>query len=625
MKHVIIGTAGHVDHGKTALVKALTGQDTDRLPEEKTRGISIDLGFAHFSLSNTLDAAIVDVPGHERFLKNMLAGVGGIDLALLVVAADEGVMPQTREHLAMLDLFGIKKGIIALTKIDKADVEWLELIEDEIRESVKGTFLADASMLRVSSVTGQGIKELQKALFLAAESVIGRDQAAPFRLWIDRAFTVKGYGVVVTGSVLSGSVAIGDALCLQPKGCTVKVRGIQTHGENAEQAAAGQRAAINLSGTEAGQAGRGMLLTCPSRALVSQTWDITANWCEEVKGGMRVRLHLGTGEWIGRLRMAANTPPGLARLSLEEPLPGSAGESGILRLYSPQTLLGGVTLIAPIDRRRPLSATAGLAAALSSGDADTIISEITRLTSMPLTLSAIKRSAGYLPDSACRESLDRMESEGHILQLEDSYLSTQAAEQIANNVLIKLKQEQSLPAKNAGISKETVRQWTHLEERWFDFLIERWDEAGRITRTGSVIALPEQRSHYRQWLHSAVERVDAFYGKAGLCHIDSGTLARDLMLDSLSAKNMYESLLREDILVRTGDIVVYSKTLQYNVSLIQQYLAEFKTATTAQLRDIMHTSRKLAIPLLEYCDMHKYTMREGDLRRLGQKRAEFPE
>ena len=260
MKHLIIGTAGHVDHGKSALIKALTGTDTDRLKEEKQRGISIDLGFAALSLGKDIQAGIVDVPGHERFLKNMLAGTGGIDMAMLVIAADEGVMPQTREHLAMLNLYGIKNGIVVINKIDKVESEWLELVEEDVKSTLAGTFLTHAPLCRVSAATGQGIAELRRILADVAGTLPARDSMAPFRLWIDRAFTVKGYGVVVTGSVLSGTAKLGDNLILYPSAKPVRIRGLETHGTKAEKVMAGQRAAINITGADLNEVSRGMAL-----------------------------------------------------------------------------------------------------------------------------------------------------------------------------------------------------------------------------------------------------------------------------------------------------------------------------------------------------------------------------
>ncbi len=342
MKHIIIGTAGHVDHGKTALIKALTGTDTDRLIEEKLRGISIDLGFAALRLTDELTLGIVDVPGHERFLKNMLAGTGGIDLALLIIAADEGIMPQTREHLAMLELLGIQQGIVVITKIDKVDADWLELVEEDVKQLLAGTFLAAAPLCRVSAVTGAGLEELRRELLTATLKMTPRDSSAPFRLWIDRVFTIKGHGTVATGSVLSGAASVGDSLQLYPAGELLRVRGLESHGVKVETVYAGQRAAINLGGTDAAALERGMVLSAPRRGLVSAVWDLIAEWRQEVTSGTRVRLHLGTGEFLGRVYRFKDQSPRYMRIILEKPLSAGLGDKAIIRQYSPQVLLGGL-------------------------------------------------------------------------------------------------------------------------------------------------------------------------------------------------------------------------------------------------------------------------------------------
>ena len=347
MKYMIIGTAGHVDHGKTALIRALTGTDTDRLKEEKQRGISIDLGFAALELTPELVAGIVDVPGHERFLKNMLAGTGSIDLAMLVVAADEGVMPQTREHLAMLQLYGIRHGLIVLNKIDKVDEEWLELVEEEVRVLVDKTFLTQAPFCRVSALTGAGLTELKQTLIDLASRTAIRDDKAPFRLWIDRVFSVKGHGAVVTGSVLSGRITVGDSASVYPGQKSVRVRGLEWHGQKVEAVVAGQRAAINLAGVEMPELNRGMFLSAPERGQWGLVWDLQVEWLTEVVSGTRVRLHLGTGEYLGRVYRFRNAPAEYVRLVLEESMAAGAGDRGILRLYSPQHLLGGALLIGP--------------------------------------------------------------------------------------------------------------------------------------------------------------------------------------------------------------------------------------------------------------------------------------
>lgn len=617
MNHVIIGTAGHVDHGKTALVKSLSGQDTDRLKEEKARGISIDLGFAHMPLTDTLDAAIVDVPGHERFLKNMLAGVGGIDLALLVVAADEGVMPQTIEHVAMLNLYGIKFGVIAITKVDKVEAEWLELIEEEVNRLIADTFLATAPILRVSAFTGQGLSELKATLARVSDNVEERDADGAFRLWIDRAFTIKGYGVVVTGSVLSGKVAVGQLLQLEPAGLTVKVRGIECHGKDLSQTVAGQRAAINLSGVDTDQVSRGMLLSSPERSYVSRIWDVSVDWQQAVKSGTRVRLHLGTGEWIGRVRRPRGTPDEIVRLSFEQALPGGAGERGIVRLYSPPKLVAGITLLSPV--LRPTASLVRLAKAMTETDMATFLAEIVASSDQPLTIGKIRRACGYVADHLCQAILEDLQKRVEILRLGESYFSVKQANRLAAKLVERLAQVHNTLPSAAGESREAVRQYLGMEEKWFDHMMLVWQKEGLCITTGSVVALPSHATSHRDWLVESIDKLDKALVNQPLCHLDMDKLTQVLALQSSVTKQMQENLLRAGELVRLGESIVYRKTLQNNVRLIQHYVQENITATAAQLRDVMQISRKLAIPVLEYCDMNKYTVREGDLRRLGPR------
>ncbi|MBI2873609.1 MAG: selenocysteine-specific translation elongation factor [Firmicutes bacterium] len=431
---VIIGTAGHIDHGKTALVGALTGVDTDRLREEKERGISIDLGFAPLVLPGKPGgpggrrAGVVDVPGHERLIKNMLAGAGGIDLALLVIAANEGVMPQTREHLAILALLGVKVGVIALTKVDLVDEEWLALVEEEIAGELRGTFLETAPLCRVSAVTGEGLDGLKEALAAAAGRLPGKDRRGFFRLPVDRVFSQKGSGTVATGTVWSGELEAGQEIEILPEGRRVRVRQIQVHGERSGRALAGQRAALNLPGVEVGDLGRGSVLAAPGRLAPTRRCDVRL---ELLAGGFghqilkplrnwaRVRVYLGTGETLSRVRLleGPQIPPGgtgLARLALEEPLVAGKGDRFVIRSYSPLVTLGGGTVLDPHPdasgavRRRKAAVVAELKVKEKGSPED-------------LVLHLLKEagSAAVVPSSAAtRTGLEAGELEGVLQALE---------------------------------------------------------------------------------------------------------------------------------------------------------------------------------------------------------------
>src|SRR5216110_3562596 len=353
-KHVVVGTAGHIDHGKTSLVKALTGIDTDRLPEEKARGITIDLGFAFLEEPDGLTIEIVDVPGHERFVKNMLAGVGGIDLAMLVIAADEGVMPQTREHLAICSLLHIKTGLIALTKIDLVEPDWLELVKDDVRGAVRETFLEDAPILPVSAKTGEGLAELRAAVRGLAAGVPPRGTDQLPRLPIDRVFTVKGFGTVVTGTLRGGRLAVDDRVQVYPGGVETKIRGLQTHGHPVTEAFAGQRTAVNLQGVERAAVERGDVVglagTLVPTVLVDGTLELLGDAPRAIKSRTRVRFHVGTREIMARV-LLLDTPelePGRmasARFRLEAPLVALPGDRFVVRSYSPIVTIGGGTIL----------------------------------------------------------------------------------------------------------------------------------------------------------------------------------------------------------------------------------------------------------------------------------------
>lgn len=622
MKYVIIGTAGHVDHGKTALIKALTGTDTDRLKEEKARGISIDLGFASLPLADGITAGIVDVPGHERFLKNMLAGTGGIDLVMLVIAADEGVMPQTREHLAMLGLYGVKAGVVALNKCDKVEPEWLDMVEEDIAALLADTFLAAAPRCRVSAVTGAGLTELRQALAAVAAQTPARDSEAPFRLWVDREFSVKGYGAVVTGSALGGAVAIGDGLLLYPSATPVRVRGLQWHGAKVERIYAGQRAAINLGGADSEVPARGMALSSSGRGLVSSAWDVAADWQADAPAaaGTRLRLHLGTGEWLGRVYYYKDQPARFARLLLERPLAGGLGDRGIVRLYSPQHLLGGVTLLAPCRQSRRLGPERPvLADAWAGGDWPAIVASLAADHGQPLTVEELLRAAGYARESLVREALAAAMAVGSVLRLEEYYLAAGTLAGLTRALTDLVGDYHKAQPDRGGLGREIVRQKLGLKEKAFEILQKHWQEKGVIAASGAEIALRAFADKHSDWRQDLLVKAEATLAETGLAGVDEAVIVEKMGLPADKARAAKDILLRQGALVRVGEILVYRKTIQNIVKVIQRHFAASPTLTVAQLRDLLATSRKIALPLLEYYDLHKYTVRDGDVRRPGPK------
>ena len=620
MKHIIIGTAGHVDHGKTALIRALTGTDTDRLKEEKARGISIDLGFAALRLNDDTTAGIVDVPGHERFLKNMLAGTGGIDMVMLVIAADEGVMPQTREHLAMLGLYGVRYGVVVLNKADKVDNDWMELVEEDVRGLLSDTFLAQAPVCRVSAVTGAGLPELRQTLLAVAGKVPARDTKAPFRLWIDRAFIVKGHGTVVTGSALSGTVAVGDTLKVYPGGVTVKVRGLESHGQKAESVSAGQRTAINLSGADTEVLERGMELSAPARGMTATTWDVIADWQEDVPAGTRIRLHLGTAEVLGRLHYYKDLPPKFSRLILEEPLGAGFGDRGIVRLYSPQHLLGGVTLLAPAKPSRRLSPRRlQLAEALEKHNNQEIIGKVIADHGQPIALEDIKRAAGYLPDRLVDEVIESLKKDGVVMVLGNFYLtSAMEADLVKRLVELVAKYHKEQPDR-PGLSKEIARQKLDLKERAYEVLLDYWQKKGAIVIAGADLALREFASKHGDWRQNLVDRAEEAFRDIGLTSVDPPLLAEKLGLPADKARAALDILLKEGALSRVGDMVLAKATIEHVAKLVRKHFATNPTISVGELRDMLETSRKVALPLIEFFDQQKYTVRDGDARKAGPR------
>lgn len=616
MKHIIIGTAGHVDHGKSAIIKALTGVDTDRLKEEKQRGISIDLGFASLALGDKVMAGIVDVPGHERFLKNMLAGTGGIDLAMLVIAADEGIMPQTKEHLAMLQLYGIKQGLIVINKIDKVDEDWLELIESEVREYVSDTFLKSSPCCKVSATSGVGIAELKTLLTDLAGKIPARNGNAPFRLWIDRVFTIKGHGVVATGSVLSGQASVGDSVMLYPKGEVVRVRGLEWHGKKVDNVSAGQRAAINLAGLEMEQISRGMVLSAVDRGEVSKVWDIAADWRQDVSSGLRVRLHMGTGEFLGRIYSFKDSDNKYMRLILEQPLAAGAGDRGIIRLYSPQHLLGGVILAAPGRQSRRLTVTrAELLAAIVAGDDMNAVYNRLAESKELLTKADIKRQSGYWPDRTINQAVDKLTAEKKLCCFNNTYIASTVFEQLTKTATKTLTSFHKAQPDKGGLSKEIVRQNLGINEKSFETILAEWMKLGQYVINGGDLALASHASRHGDWRQELIDKVAVSLNDIGLTSVDKDLLAQKMSLTPEKAKAAHELLVKAGMLIKVGDYFVYSKTMQYIVQVIHRHFLEKQTLTVAELRDILNTSRKTAVPLLEYMDMHKYTTREGDVRR----------
>jgi len=535
-------------------------------------------------------------------------------------------MPQTVEHLAMLDLYGIRRGIVVLNKIDKVDPEWRDLVMEELAGVLAGTFLATAPVIPASAVTGEGLAAIKDALLAASRAIAARDAAAPFRMWIDRAFSIKGHGVVVTGSVLSGTVRLNDSLLLYPAGRQVRVRGLETHGRKVDAVAAGQRAAINIAGIELEGLGRGMFLSQADRALTSKVWAVKITWRDEALPGTRIRLHLGTGEYIGRLGRSRHAPPGFYRVAFEAPVAGAAGDRAILRLYSPQRLLGAALFLRPaVFRHDDGKVLAALADALASADPAAIVGAVLEGQERPLEMADILRRAGYLPDVVLQRAAAELAAAGKAALLGPCYFAAGYLDRLTKTAVELAGEYHAAHRDRPGLAKDVLRQRLNLDERAFEPLLAHWQARGVLAVLGGDAALPEHAAQWEQWRASLAERMEAAFSDAGFADLTPAVLAARLGLSDADAAAAHEAMVRDGSLVRLGEIHVYRKTIQYTVRVIQEYFQREGTITVAQIRDLLATSRRIAVPLLEYLDLHKYTIRSGDIRRPGPKLRNFSE
>ncbi len=630
MKHLIVGTAGHVDHGKTALIRRLTGTDTDRLKEEKARGISIDIGFAALHFPAELTLGIVDVPGHERFLKNMLAGTGGIDLAMMVIAADEGIMPQTREHFEMLQCFGIKHGLVVLNKIDKVDAEWLELIEEEIRTYLKNSFLSQAPICRVSAASGEGVDALKQTLYVEAKKINARDKLAPFRLWIDRAFNLKGQGLIVTGSVMSGFLQAGASLVVCPDRTVVKVREIESHHQEVVEIGAGQRASLNLAGAGLAEVGRGMFLSEEGYCQTGAVWEAAMQWKQEYPSGTRIRLHIGTGEFIGRLsfqkRQEQSEAPTLVRLHLEQNIAGAFGDQGLLRRFSPQDLIGGVTLLTLADgssRRQALLDR--LAVAAQALDYQAILILLLLLFKNPPTQKEWQQSAGYLNKDIVQSAITLLLDQGAAKKAGNYYIATEALNDLQTAMKQALAEYHRMKPSEPGLSREILRQKIRLPANIADWFLQHSAENGSIVSQGEFIAAPSHAIQHGGTVDELRTELATILPVKEVVDITPQWLAEKMRRPLDQIKPFFDRMVREKVLVRLTGVYVYRNTMQYIGSIIQQHFRTHETLSVGEIRDLLNTSRRLIIPVMEYYDSNNYTKRDGDVRRPGPALKNFSE
>lgn len=631
MRQIVIGTAGHVDHGKTTLVKRLTGVNTDRLKEEQQRGLTIELGFAPFHLPSGRKAAIVDVPGHERFVHHMLAGAAGIDLVVLVVAADEGVMPQTIEHLDILTLLQVERGIIALNKIDLVEPEWRELVAEEIREQVSGTVLAGAPIVPVSAATGEGVDRLV-ALIDKLTAGEYRPKSSVLRLPIDRVFAIQGHGTVVTGTLWGGKLTAGDAVTILPSERIARIRQVQVHGAPVESAEAGQRVALNLGGVEKEDIQRGEVVTAPGELAATRLLDlrlsVLARATQGVRHRDRIRLHAGTSEVLARVRLLDRdaAEPGeqaYAQLHLAEPVVVVRGDLVVVRSYSPARTLGGGRVLdahPPRHRRLRDSTQAELAREERGEPADLVALGLARTAGRPLTVERLARGV-MLDRETVHKELERACRAGTAAGLgEDHYVDARAFAALVKASEGALAEYHERFPLRPGMPKEELR--SRVAPRWeakeFGLLLEAWQRQGRVKLLGQEVAAaghdPAVSAEQERKLAAMAE---AFIN-GGVTPPTLGELAPGLGVSEAAAGEMAARLVKEGRVVKVSDDLYYSAAALERVrEVLREHFAAEKTLEASVFRDKLGATRKFAIPLLEYCDRLRWTRRVADVRIAG--------
>ncbi len=627
MKSIIVGTAGHIDHGKTALVKALTNIDADRLEEEKRRGITIDIGFAHLELpghdSQTLRLGFVDVPGHERFIRNMLAGVGGIDLVLFVIAADESIKPQTREHFDICRLLGVRRGISVLTKSDTVNPETLSVVKLEVEEFLRGSFL-DASVspiIPVSALTGAGLDQLKQALVKAATETDGRDSSALARLPIDRVFTMKGFGTVVTGTLISGSIHRDEELEVFPKGKRARVRGVQVYGQSADKATAGQRTALNLAGVEKEELERGMTLAPPATFHATFRADAALSLltsAKPLKGRARVHLHAYTSETIAEIapygkEQIAPGETAFVHLRLANPMLLLPGDRFIIRQLSPVITIGGGRVLnaSSMATGRP-----SLEVLETGNPSDILEMRIHARMINGLPVEQVIAETGWRKEFIEKHLAGGLK-DGLLVRIGDLFLHATALAVLKDaiqNLVARFHKENPLAP---GIGKETLREKLEAKPEVFSLAIDVLRREKQIQVQGEVIHLAGRSVEMKDEEAESKNIIENSFKAAGLKVPALKEVLAGLQVDKARAQKIVTLLLRDKTLVRIADGLVFH---QAALSELKKNIASYKTKSSkinvAQFKELTGVSRKYAIPLLEYLDRERVTRRMGDERQI---------
>ncbi|HET7216865.1 MAG TPA: selenocysteine-specific translation elongation factor [Vicinamibacterales bacterium] len=627
-RSIVVGTAGHIDHGKSTLVRALTGTDPDRLKEERERGITIDLGFAHMPIDG-VDVAFVDVPGHERFVRNMLAGAGGVDLVLLVVAADESVMPQTREHFQICRLLGVPAGLVVLTKADLADAETLELTALEVRELVQGSFLEGAPVIAVSAKSGAGLDALRAALANAAAHARRRSDTGPVRLPIDRAFSMKGFGTVATGTLSSGTIRIDQELVVLPAGRSVKVRGLQVHGRAETAVAAGTRVAVNLAGVDVAEIGRGDTLCDPGAFEPSRIIDVSLDVLAEarpLRHGARVRFHHGTTELLGRVAVSGPRAAGsdralYARIRLERPAVVTRGDRFIIRAYSPLATVGGGVVLDPRPPRGAIRSDAGrrrfalLDITRPDRDAAATVFLADRGPA-GLSFEELMRRGG-MTIAAARETVSRLEAAAAATAIGDLVVETTTVTALSNALVQALQAHHNANPLSEGMPREEAREkiFRRAPAAVFEAVLQRLTAAGKIA-AGQRLAIAGRQVALSADEARVSSELDRIYRDAKLTPPDLASAASAAGASQAIAERVVALLLRGRTLVKVEGLLFHASALE---GLKEEIRALKKGGVNARVdvasfKERYGVTRKYAIPLLEYLDRERVTRRAGEAR-----------
>jgi selenocysteine-specific elongation factor len=632
-KSVILGTAGHIDHGKSSLVKALTGIDPDRLKEEKERGITIDLGFANLSYPDGITVGIVDVPGHERLIKNMLAGAGGIDIVLMVIAADEGIMPQSREHLAICELLKIKAGIVAITKADLVDEDWLQLVIDDVRGFVKGTFLENAEIIPVSARTGMNMDLLKEKIKEVSKNVKPKLIDGLFRLPIDRVFTLKGFGTVVTGTALSGTISLEAPVEILPSKIASKVRGLQSHGRSVEKAYAGQRIGINLQGVDKESLNRGDVVVPPDRFIPTKVMDAKLDMLADApvtKSRSLVHFYSGTSETTARIVLYDRDEikageSCYCQLRLEDPVIVLSGDRYIVRRFSPLETIGGGEILDPHPAKRKKKE--GIEDLIAIENASEYASEygdmkgkieakVKKSFLNGCTVSEIEGwMQGDIPE--IEAAIEQLVNEGRLIRSQDALFHQDGFNFFKDAVISNLSRFHKENPLKPGISREELKAKMPFSISRFFNLIAMID--GIVTEK-DILRLKDFKASLAHVNEGIKGKIIGVLNRDGFQPPMKSEIAQKLSISEKEIVDILKLLVKEGAVVRINDSMYITKEQHDKMlNLLKDFYAKKKEMTVAEFRDVLSTSRKYALPLLEYLDSNRITLRVGDIRKFMLK------